>query len=89
MAKKSWIARNRKRKKTVDKYAEKRRQLKEAGDYEGLQKLPRDASPTRVRNRCNITGRSRGYISKYGVSRIMFRELALAGKIPGIRKASW
>lgn len=89
MAKKSWIARNKKRKETVAKYAEKRRQLKEAGDWEGLQKLPRNASPTRVRNRCNLTGRSRGYISKYGVSRIKFRELALNGKIPGIRKASW
>lgn len=89
MAKKSWIARNRKRQETVEKYAEKRRRLKEAGDYEGLQKLPRNASPTRVRNRCSISGRSRGYISKYGVSRIKFRELALAGKIPGIRKASW
>jgi len=89
MAKKSWIARNRKRMETVDKYAEKRRQLKEAGDYEGLQKLPRDASPTRVRNRCSMTGRPRGYVSKYGVSRIKFRELALSGKIPGIRKASW
>jgi small subunit ribosomal protein S14 len=89
MAKKSWIARNKKRKETVNKYAEKRRKLKEAGDYEALQKLPRNASPTRVRNRCNITGRSRGYISKYGVSRIKFRELALEGKIPGVRKASW
>lgn len=89
MAKKSWIARNKKRMETVDKYAEKRRQLKEAGDYEGLQKLPRDASPTRVRNRCSLTGRPRGYVSKYGVSRIKFRELALNGKIPGIRKASW
>ncbi|MEX0593900.1 MAG: 30S ribosomal protein S14 [Balneolaceae bacterium] len=89
MAKKSWIARNKKRQETVAKYAEKRRQLKEAGDWEGLQKLPRNASPTRVRNRCNLTGRSRGYISKYGVSRIKFRELALDGKIPGIRKASW
>ncbi|MGM0506198.1 MAG: 30S ribosomal protein S14 [Bacteroidota bacterium] len=89
MAKKSWIARNKKRKETVAKYAEKRRELKEAGDWEGLQKLPRNASPTRVRNRCNLTGRSRGYISKYGVSRIKFRELALDGKIPGIRKASW
>lgn len=89
MAKKSWIARNKKRQETVAKYAEKRKQLKEAGDWEGLQKLPRNASPTRVRNRCNLTGRSRGYISKYGVSRIKFRELALDGKIPGIRKASW
>jgi len=89
MAKKAWIARNKKRKETVAKYAEKRRKLKEAGDYEALQKLPRDASPTRVRNRCSMTGRSRGYISKYGVSRIKFRELALEGRIPGIRKASW
>lgn len=89
MAKKSWIARNEKRKKTVEKYAEKRRKLKEEGDYEGLQKLPRDASPTRVNNRCSLTGRARGYISKYGVSRIKFRELALQGKIPGVRKASW
>lgn len=89
MAKKAWIARNKKRKETVEKYAEKRRKLKEAGDYVGLQKLPRDASPTRVRNRCSITGRSRGYVGKYGISRIKFRELALAGKIPGVRKASW
>jgi small subunit ribosomal protein S14 len=89
MAKKAWIARNEKRKRTVEKYAEKRAALKEAGDYEALQKLPRNASPTRVRNRCSITGRSRGYIGKYGVSRIKFRELALDGKIPGVRKASW
>ncbi len=89
MAKKAWIARNEKRKETVAKFAEKRRKLKEAGDYEALQKLPRDASPTRVVNRCSMTGRARGYISRYGVSRIKFRELALDGKIPGIRKASW
>lgn len=89
MAKKAWIARNEKRKKTVEKFAEKRAALKEAGDYVGLQKLPRNASPTRVRNRCSITGRGRGYIRRYGVSRIKFRELALEGKIPGIRKASW
>ncbi len=89
MAKKSWIARNEKRKRTVDKYAQKRKELKEAGDYEGLQKLPRDASPTRVRNRCGVTGRSRGYIGKYGISRIKFREMALDGKIPGVKKASW
>jgi len=89
MAKKSWIARNRKKQEVADRYADKRRALKEAGDYEGLQKLPRNASPTRVRNRCNITGRSRGYVGKYGVSRIKFRELALDGKIPGVRKASW
>lgn len=89
MAKKAWIARNKKRKETVKKYAEKRRKLKEEGKYEELQKLPRDASPTRLNNRCSLTGRSRGYIRKYGVSRIKFRELALDGKIPGVRKASW
>lgn len=89
MAKKSWIARNEKRKRTVKKYAEKRRELKEQGKWEELQKLPRDASPTRVNNRCNLTGRTRGYIREYGISRIKFRELALKGKIPGIRKASW
>lgn len=89
MAKKAWIARNEKRKRTVKKYAEKRRKLKEEGKWEELQKLPRDASPTRVNNRCSLTGRSRGYVRKYGISRIKFRELALDGKIPGIRKASW
>lgn len=89
MAKKAWIARNKKRQRTVAKYAEKRRALKEAGDYEGLQKLPRNASPTRVKNRCSITGRSKGYVGRYGISRIKFRELALEGKLPGVRKASW
>jgi small subunit ribosomal protein S14 len=89
MAKKSWIARNKKRASTATKYAERRKALKEAGDFIGLQKLPRDASPTRVRNRCLLTGRSRGYIRQYGISRIKFRELSLDGKIPGIRKASW
>jgi small subunit ribosomal protein S14 len=89
MAKESWKARNRKRKETVKKYAEKRRQLKEEGKWEELQKLPRDASPTRVKNRCSLTGRSRGYLRRYGISRIKFRELALEGKIPGVKKASW
>jgi small subunit ribosomal protein S14 len=89
MAKASWIARNEKRKRMVKKYAEKRKKLKEEGKYEELQKLPRDASPTRVNNRCSLTGRARGYIRKFGVSRIKFRELALDGKIPGVRKASW
>jgi small subunit ribosomal protein S14 len=89
MAKKSWIARNEKRRKTVEKYAEKRKELIAKGEWEELQKLPRNASPTRVRNRCSLTGRSRGYISRYGISRIKFRELALDGKIPGVRKASW
>jgi len=89
MAKKSWIARNAKKQRVVEKYAEKRKALKEAGDVEGLQKLPRNASPTRVKNRCSITGRAKGYIGRYGVSRIKFRELALEGKLPRVRKASW
>jgi small subunit ribosomal protein S14 len=89
MAKKAWIARNKKRKRMVKKYAEKRKKLKEEGKWEELQKLPRNSSPTRVNNRCNLTGRCRGYIRKYGISRIKFRELALDGKIPGVRKASW
>ncbi|MEX0773172.1 MAG: 30S ribosomal protein S14 [Balneolales bacterium] len=89
MAKKSWIVRNEKRKRTVEKFAERRKELKEKGDYEALQKLPRDSSPTRVKKRCSITGRSRGMVSEFGVSRIIFRELALAGKIPGVKKASW
>lgn len=89
MAKKAWIARNKKRKRTVEKYAEKRKKLKEEGKWVELQKLPRDASPTRLNNRCSLTGRARGYIRKYGISRIKFRELALDGKIPGVRKASW
>lgn len=89
MAKKSWMARERKRRATVALYAERRKALKKAGDYEALQKLPRDASPVRMNNRCALTGRSRGYLRKYGVSRIAFRELALAGLIPGVRKSSW
>lgn len=89
MAKKSWMARDRKRRRLVAKYAAKRRRLKEEGDWEGLQKLPRNASPVRVRNRCPISGRARGYIRKFGVSRIVFREMALEGKIPGVRKSSW
>lgn len=89
MAKKSWMARERKRRRMVAKYAAKRRALKKAGDWEGLQKLPRDASPVRLHNRCPLTGRSRGYIRKFGVSRIVFREMALDGRIPGVRKSSW
>lgn len=89
MAKESSKARQRKREKLVEKYAEKRRQLKEAGDYEALDKLPRNASPVRSRNRCRLTGRPRGYMRMFGVSRIKFRELADNGKIPGIKKASW
>ncbi len=89
MAKKSWIAREKKRRRMVAKYAEKRRELKAAGDYEALQRLPRDASPVRLRNRCAMSGRSRGYMRKFGISRIVFRDLALNGRIPGVRKASW
>ncbi len=73
----------------VAQYAERRRQMKAEGDWEGLQKLPRNASPVRLNNRCPLTGRSRGYLRKFGISRIVFREMALAGKIPGVRKASW
>lgn len=89
MAKKSWMAREAKRRKMAAKYAEKRRKLREAGDWEALQKLPRNASPVRQRNRCALTGRSRGYLRKFGISRIAFRDMALDGKIPGVRKASW
>lgn len=89
MAKEAWKARNRKRRKLHEKYKEKRKKLKEEGKWEELQKLPRNSSPTRLNNRCSLTGRSRGYIRKYGISRIKFRELALEGKIPGVRKASW
>jgi small subunit ribosomal protein S14 len=89
MAKESVKARERKRIKTVEKYAAKRAALKAAGDYAGLQKLPRNASPVRVHNRCSLTGRPRGYMRQFGISRIMFRKLALEGKIAGITKASW
>ena len=89
MAKKSWIARENKRRKMVEQYAAKRQALKDAGDWEGLQRLPRNASPVRLRNRCAMTGRSRGYMREFGVSRIVFRNMARQGKIPGIRKSSW
>ena len=89
MAKTSQIARNAKKAKMVEKYAEKRAALKAAGDYEGLTKLPRNASSTRVKNRCAISGRGRGYMRDFGLSRIQFRELARDGKIPGVKKASW
>ena len=89
MAKKSVIAREKKRRETVAKYAEKRAALKAAGDYEALQRLPRNASPVRLHNRCALTGRPRGYLRKFGVCRNVFRELAMEGKIPGIRKSSW
>lgn len=89
MATTAFKARERKRQKLVAKYAALRKELKEKGDYIGLQKLPRNANPTRLHNRCNVTGRPRGYMRKFGLSRIAFRELALDGKIPGVVKASW
>ncbi len=89
MAKKSVIARNEKRKRLVEKYAAKRAELKSLGDYEGFQKLPRNSAPTRVRSRCFLTGRGRGVYRKFALCRNMFRQLALEGKIPGIRKSSW
>jgi small subunit ribosomal protein S14 len=89
MAKESVKARERKRKRMVAKYAARRKALKAAGDYAALDKLPKNASPVRLHNRCQITGRPRGYMGDFGLSRIKFRELALNGKIPGITKASW
>lgn len=89
MAKESMKAREVKRKKLVEKYAEKRKALKEAGDYEGLQKLPKNASPVRMHNRCKITGRPKGYMRTFGISRVTFREMANQGLIPGVKKASW
>ncbi|AUC77466.1 MULTISPECIES: 30S ribosomal protein S14 [Flavobacteriaceae] len=89
MAKESMKAREVKRSKTVAKYAEKRKALKEAGDYEALQRLPKNASPVRQHNRCKLTGRPKGYMRTFGVSRVMFREMANQGLIPGVRKASW
>jgi len=89
MAKESVKARERKRIATVEKYAERRAALKAAGDYAALDKLPKNASPVRVHNRCKLTGRPKGYMKKFGISRVTFRDLANAGKIPGITKASW
>jgi small subunit ribosomal protein S14 len=89
MATKAWISKQKRREALSKKYAEQRRQLKKEKNYAALAKLPRDSSPTRSKNRCALTGRSRGFLRKFKVSRIMLRELALAGKIPGLRKASW
>lgn len=89
MAKESIKARERKRERLVAQYAEKRKALKEAGDWAALDKLPKNASPIRKHNRCQLTGRPKGYIRLFGVSRNKFRELALNGKIPGVKKASW
>jgi len=89
MAKEGVKAREIKRARLVAKYAEKRAALKEAGDYAGLDKLPKGASPVKLHNRCKLTGRPRGYMRQFGISRVTFRDMALAGKIPGIKKASW
>ncbi|MBK1880889.1 30S ribosomal protein S14 [Luteolibacter pohnpeiensis] len=89
MAKKSWIARNERKKQTVQKYAELRLKLKKEKDYVGLTLLPRNASPTRLVNRCEITGRRRAFLRRFRLSRITFRELASAGMIPGVTKSSW
>jgi len=89
MAKESMKAREVKRAKIVAKYAKKRKALKEAGNYEELQKLPKNASPIRMHNRCKLTGRPKGYMRQFGLSRVTFREMANQGLIPGVKKASW
>ncbi|MEO6884610.1 MAG: 30S ribosomal protein S14 [Bacteroidia bacterium] len=89
MAKESMKAREVKRRKLVEKYAKRREELKAAGDLVALANLPRASSKTRMRNRCKLTGRPRGYMRQFGISRITFREMALNGKIPGVTKASW
>lgn len=89
MAKESVKARERKKERLVAKYAEKRKALKEAGDWVGLDKLPRNSSRVRLHNRCKLTGRPKGYMRKFGISRVTFREMAGEGRIPGITKASW
>ena len=89
MAKESMKAREVKRAKTVAKYSDKRKSLKEAGDYQALQKLPKNASPIRLHNRCKLTGRPKGYMRQFGISRVTFREMANKGLIPGVTKASW
>ncbi|MEQ9297971.1 MAG: 30S ribosomal protein S14 [Cyclobacteriaceae bacterium] len=89
MAKASVKARERKREKLVARYAQKRADLKAAEDWIGLDKLPRNSSAVRLHNRCKLTGRPKGYMRKFGISRVTFREMASAGKIPGVTKASW
>lgn len=89
MAKESMKARERKRQRMVAKYAEKRQALKDAGDWDALQKLPKNSSAVRLHNRCQLTGRPKGYMRQFGISRVMFREMASKGLIPGITKASW
>ncbi|HUX61475.1 MAG: 30S ribosomal protein S14 [Ignavibacteriaceae bacterium] len=89
MARKSLIAREEKRVKLVEKYAKLRKELKEKGDYVGLQKLPKNSAKVRLHNRCMFTGRARSYYRKFGVSRLVMREMALKGEIPGLKKSSW
>lgn len=89
MAKKSKVAKTRKQEQMVERYIDYRRELKSNREYEELNKLPKDSSPVRLKNRCMVTGRPRGYMRKFGMSRIAFRELAHKGQIPGVRKASW
>jgi small subunit ribosomal protein S14 len=89
MAKKSKVAKAIKQQKLVEQYVEIRKELKEKGDFAALNKLPRDSSPTRLHNRCAVTGRPRGYLRKFNMSRIVFRELAHKGQLPGVKKASW
>jgi len=89
MAKESIKARERRKQRLVVKYAKKRAELKAAGDYEALDKLPKNASPVRLHNRCKLTGRPKGYMRKFGINRVTFREMASAGKIPGLTKSSW
>lgn len=89
MAKESVKARQRKREKLVTQYAEKRKALKEAGDFRALDQLPRNSSTVRLKNRCQLTGRPRGYMRHFGICRNIFRDMALDGKIPGVKKSSW
>ena len=89
MAKESMKAREKRRQKLVDRYAKKRAQLKEEGDFIGLSRLPRNSNPIRLHNRCMLTGRPKGYMRQFGISRITFREMASKGLIPGLKKASW
>ncbi len=89
MAKESMKARERKRERLVARYAEKRQRLKEEGDWDALQKLPKNSSKVRLHNRCKLTGRPRGYMRQFGISRVTFREMASHGKIPGVTKSSW
>jgi small subunit ribosomal protein S14 len=89
LAKTSQIARENKRKRLVEKYSQKRKELKSKSDYDSLAKLPNNSNPIRLHNRCAVTGRARGFYRKFGISRLTFRKMALEGKIPGVKKASW